>query len=146
MYVKSKFSPMSAAGKSLDITCFLIRAFIIGASSLTLLPTINRQSVSSKPLIFELNKNCDLWLKGILQPSCRHSTDFMFNVSANFFIKYAVSKSIKSPNKKTISSGLFDFKSSVTFESDSFQSLSTNFPLFLIKGVSMRCVNSPSQA
>ena len=45
-----------------------------------------------------------------------------------------------------ISSGLFDFKSSVTFESDSFQSLSTNFSLFLIKGVSMRCVNSPSQA
>ena len=71
---------MSATGKSLDIACFLSRAFIIGASSLTLLPTTNRQSVSSKPLIFELNKNCDLWLKGILQPSCRHSTDFMFNV------------------------------------------------------------------
>ena len=137
---------MRATGKSLEITCFLIRAFIMAASSLTLLPTISRQSVSSKPFIFELNKYCDRWLKGILHPSCRHSIDFMFSVSANFLIKYAVSKSIKSPNKKTISSGLFVCKSSLTFKRDSFQSVSLNFPLFFINGVSIRCVNSPSQA
>ena len=42
---------------------------MIGASSLTLLPIIKTQSASSIPLIVELNKYCERFEYGILEPS-----------------------------------------------------------------------------
>ena len=104
----------------------------MGASCLTLLPTIKIQSDFSISAIFVLKVYWERSVKGMLHPSCLHSTLTIFNESANFLNKKRVSKSHKSPDKKAISSGLCSLRRLTTSVSAFCHLTLLSLPLFLI--------------
>ena len=104
----------------------------MGASCLTLLPMIRIQSDFSISAIFVLNEYCERWVKGMLHPSCLHSTLLIFRATDSFLYRYKVSKSHKSPDKKAISSGLYSIRYLVVSLNAFVQSTTDNLLSFFI--------------